>query len=191
MPQAALREVLLAGGLDCAEVHFAGDDPVLPLRYRVAAAACGSLGALGVSLNELTNAKQAIAVNARSAAVSLRSARYLRVNGKAPAVWDPLSGFYPVRDGWISIHCNFSNHREAAMRVLGTPHERGKAEEASRSDPCRRRLRGFRPFSRRLESPPAGAGGRGAAASDDRADCRFTRRRNRAVQTSARWRAGP
>jgi crotonobetainyl-CoA:carnitine CoA-transferase CaiB-like acyl-CoA transferase len=88
---------------------------------------------LGVSLNELTNAKQAIAVNARSAAVSLRSARYLRVNGKAPAVWDPLSGFYPVRDGWISIHCNFSNHREAAMRVLGTPHERGKAEEASRS----------------------------------------------------------
>jgi crotonobetainyl-CoA:carnitine CoA-transferase CaiB-like acyl-CoA transferase len=133
MPQAALREVLLAGAVDSAEVHFAGDDPVLPLRYRVAAAACGSLGALGVSINELMNAKQKIAVNARSAAVSLRSARYLRVHGKAPAVWDPLSGFYPVRDGWISIHCNFPNHREAAMRVLGTPHERERAEEASRT----------------------------------------------------------
>ena len=133
MPQAALREVLLAAGLAPAEVDFAGDDPVLPLRYRVAAAACGALGALGIAVNDLTNTKQTIAVNARSAAVSLRSARYLRVNGKAPAVWDPLSGFYPVRDGWISIHCNFPNHREAAMRVLDAPHEREKAEQASRS----------------------------------------------------------
>jgi crotonobetainyl-CoA:carnitine CoA-transferase CaiB-like acyl-CoA transferase len=133
MPQSALREVLLAAGINPSEVHFAGDDPVLPLPYRVAAAACGALGALGVALNELTHSRQKIRVSARAAAVSLRSARYLRVNGKAPAVWDPLSGFYPVRDGWISIHCNFPNHREAAMRVLGAPHERARAEEASRT----------------------------------------------------------
>jgi crotonobetainyl-CoA:carnitine CoA-transferase CaiB-like acyl-CoA transferase len=133
MPQAALREVLLAAGIEPAEVRFTGDDPVLPLRYRVAAAACGALGALGVAISKLTSGNQTVAVNARSAAVSLRSARYLRVNGKAPAVWDPLSGFYPVRDGWISIHCNFPNHREAAMRVLGAPHERARAEEASRT----------------------------------------------------------
>ncbi len=133
MPQAALREVLLAAGLDHSDVDIVGDDPVLPLRYRVAAAACGALGALGVSINKLIHRNQTVTVNARSAAVSLRSARYLRVNGKPPAVWDPLSGFYPVRDGWISIHCNFPNHREAAMRVLGAPHERARAEEASRS----------------------------------------------------------
>ena len=133
MPQAALREVLLAAGLDHSDVDIIGDDPVLALRYRIAAAACGALGALGVSINKLTNKNQAIAINARAAAVSLRSARYLRVNGKAPAVWDPLSGYYPVRDGWISIHCNFPNHREAAMRVLGAPHERARAEEASRA----------------------------------------------------------
>jgi crotonobetainyl-CoA:carnitine CoA-transferase CaiB-like acyl-CoA transferase len=47
-------------------------------------------------------------------------------------VWDPLSGFYPVRDGWISIHCNFPNHRAAAMGVLGTGEDRTRAEEASR-----------------------------------------------------------
>ena len=132
MPRAALREVLLAAGVEPAEVDFVGNDPVLPLRYRVAAAACGALGALGISISEITNCKQKIAVNARSAAISLRSARYLRVNGKAPAVWDPLSGFYRVREGWISIHCNFPNHRDAAMRVLGAPHERARAEEASR-----------------------------------------------------------
>ena len=133
MPQAALREALLAAGLDFSPVEFEGDDPVLPIRYRVAAAACGALGALGVAVRELSGKKQTIRVNARAAAVSLRSARYLRVNGKPPPpVWDPLSGFYPVGDGWISVHCNFRNHRDAAMRVLGAGRDRSRAEEASR-----------------------------------------------------------
>jgi crotonobetainyl-CoA:carnitine CoA-transferase CaiB-like acyl-CoA transferase len=63
----------------------------------------------------------------------LRSARYLRINGKPPpGPWDPLSGFYPVRDGgWISIHANFPNHRDAALAVLGVPAERALAERAS------------------------------------------------------------
>jgi crotonobetainyl-CoA:carnitine CoA-transferase CaiB-like acyl-CoA transferase len=130
MPQAALREVLHAAGMEFSPVEFEGDDPVLPIRYRVAAAACGALGALGIAVS---SNKQLVRVNARAAAISLRSARYLRVNGKPPPpVWDPLSGFYPVRDGWISIHCNFQNHRDAAMRVLGAGHDRARAEEASR-----------------------------------------------------------
>ena len=134
MPQAALREVLLAAGLDVSDVDFEGDDPVLPIRYRVAAAASASLGALGIAVTRLSGKKQTVRVNARAAAVSLRSARYLRVDGKPPPpVWDPLSGFYPVRDGWISIHCNFPNHRDAAMSVLGAGADRARAEEASRS----------------------------------------------------------
>ena len=52
MPQAALREVLAAAGLQ-GEVEIEGDDPVLPIRYRVAAAAAGSLGALGVAAAKL------------------------------------------------------------------------------------------------------------------------------------------
>jgi crotonobetainyl-CoA:carnitine CoA-transferase CaiB-like acyl-CoA transferase len=71
-------------------------------------------------------------VDARHAAISLRSARYLRVNGKPPpSPWDPFSGFYPVCDGWISIHCNFPNHRQAALRVLGVGEDRAQAERAS------------------------------------------------------------
>ena len=129
MPQAALRELLLAAGLEGAPVEIAGDDPVLPLRYRIAAAASASLAALGVAV---TNGKQNVSVDARHAAVSLRSARYLRVNGKPPpSPWDPFSGFYPVRDGWISIHCNFPNHRQAALRVLGAGEDRAQAEKAS------------------------------------------------------------
>jgi crotonobetainyl-CoA:carnitine CoA-transferase CaiB-like acyl-CoA transferase len=130
MPQAALREALAAAGLKPAPVEIVGDDPVLPTRYRIAAAACGALGALGVAVSP---GPQRIRVGARAAAVSLRSARYLRVNAMPlPTPWDPLSGFYPVREGWISIHCNFPNHRAAAMRVLGVGEERAAAEAASR-----------------------------------------------------------
>jgi crotonobetainyl-CoA:carnitine CoA-transferase CaiB-like acyl-CoA transferase len=43
-----------------------------------------------------------------------------------------MSGFYPVRGGrWVSIHCNFANHRAAALKVLGTGEDRAKASEAS------------------------------------------------------------
>ncbi len=129
-----MRVIVLAAGLDPAPVEIVGEDPVLPIRYRVAAAASASLAALGLSVANLSGKPQRVSVNARAAAISLRSARYLRVNGKPPPpVWDPLSGFYPVRDGWISIHCNFPNHRDAAMRALGTEHDRARAEEASRS----------------------------------------------------------
>jgi crotonobetainyl-CoA:carnitine CoA-transferase CaiB-like acyl-CoA transferase len=44
-----------------------------------------------------------------------------------------MSGIYPVKDGWVSIHCNFPNHRDAALQVLGTVAERAQAEDASRS----------------------------------------------------------
>jgi crotonobetainyl-CoA:carnitine CoA-transferase CaiB-like acyl-CoA transferase len=133
MPHAALREVLGAAGIEgAAEIH--GDDPVLPIRYRVAAAASASLAALGVAVARLHHEPQRLSVDARTAAISLRSATYVRVDGKPlPPVWDLLSGFYPVKDGWVSIHCNFPNHRDAALRVLGTEADRMKAEAASAS----------------------------------------------------------
>src|SRR5687767_5434695 len=88
----------------------------------------------GLAVSSLSNKEQTVRVNARAAAVSLRSARYLRVNGEPPPTpWDPLSGFYPVRDGWISIHCNFPNHRDAATRALDVDADRSSAERASRS----------------------------------------------------------
>jgi crotonobetainyl-CoA:carnitine CoA-transferase CaiB-like acyl-CoA transferase len=130
MPQAALKEILDAAGFQPElGAEIVGDDPVLPVRYRIAAAASASLAALGLAVS---STPQRVRVNARAAAISLRSARYLRVNGRAPpSPWDPLSGFYPVRDGWISIHCNFPNHRDAAMSVLGAGHDRASAEQAS------------------------------------------------------------
>jgi crotonobetainyl-CoA:carnitine CoA-transferase CaiB-like acyl-CoA transferase len=76
---------------------------------------------------------QDLRIGVRPAAAAMRSAYYLRIDGTRPKeIWDPLSGYYPVRDGrWISIHCNFPNHRDAAMAVLGKPADRAAAEAAS------------------------------------------------------------
>jgi crotonobetainyl-CoA:carnitine CoA-transferase CaiB-like acyl-CoA transferase len=137
MPQAALSEILAAARFDApGSARIMGDDPVLPTRYRIGAAGAASLAALGLAVEELWTlrggGRQDLAIDARAAAISLRSARYLRIDGAPPpSPWDPLSGFYPVRNGWVSIHCNFPNHRDAAMRVLkATSRESG--EQASR-----------------------------------------------------------
>jgi crotonobetainyl-CoA:carnitine CoA-transferase CaiB-like acyl-CoA transferase len=137
MPQAALSEILAAAPFDApGSAQITGADPVLPTPYRIGTAGAAALAALGLAVEELWTlrggSRQALALDVRAAAVSLRSARYLRIRGKPPpSPWDPLSGFYPVRDGWISIHCNFPNHRDAAMGVLRSG-EREAAEQAAR-----------------------------------------------------------
>ncbi|MGQ0652487.1 MAG: CoA transferase [Betaproteobacteria bacterium] len=132
---AALDEILAAAGTS-GEALIENGDPVLPTPYRIATAAAAALAATGIAAARLWEARggraQRVAVDARAAAVSLRSATYMRIDGKPlPPPWDPLSGFYPVKDGWISIHCNFANHRAAALRVLSSPEDRKQAEARS------------------------------------------------------------
>ena len=135
MPQAALAELLAAAELRAPQApRITGADPVVATRYRVGTAGAAALAALGVAVSRYGELRglpsQSVAVDLRAAALSLRSARYLRINAEPlPPVWDPLSGFYPVRDGWVSIHCNFPNHRDAALTVLRAPAERKAAEE--------------------------------------------------------------
>jgi crotonobetainyl-CoA:carnitine CoA-transferase CaiB-like acyl-CoA transferase len=137
MPLAALREILAAAGVNASDLpEITGADPVVRTRYRVGTAGAAALAALGLAVarfGELRGLpRQRVAVDLRAAAASLRSARYLRVGGRPPPPqWDPLSGFYPVRDGWISIHCNFPNHRNAALEVLQAEANRQEAEKKS------------------------------------------------------------
>ena len=134
----ALSDALSAAGFNTDTVpSFSGDDPVLRTPYRVGTAGAAALAALGCAVADLHalrgGERQTVRVSLRAAAVSLRSARYLRVNGEAPPVWDPLSGFYPVRDGWLSLHCNFVNHRDAALGVLDASPDRASLEAKSRA----------------------------------------------------------
>jgi crotonobetainyl-CoA:carnitine CoA-transferase CaiB-like acyl-CoA transferase len=136
MPYRALAQILDAAKVEAGkDVEILGADPVFKTRDRVGTAGAAALAALGLAAARLWQARggraQSISIDVASAAASLRSATYLRVNGKsAKEAWAPLSGFYPVRDGWIRFHCNFPVHRDAAYAVLGAAQERAAGEAA-------------------------------------------------------------
>ncbi|WP_119417782.1 CoA transferase [Desertibaculum subflavum] len=138
MPMGALRNILRQAGTGSPEEPiFTGSDPVVQTPYRVGTAGAAALAAVGLAASDLwqlrTGRRQKIAVNVRAAALSLRSSRYLRLDGKPfDSPWDPLSGIYPTRDGrFIYFHCNFPNHRDAMLSVLGTAPERAAAAGAA------------------------------------------------------------
>ena len=124
-----LSRLLSISGCDtqrAAEIEIAGEmDPVLPTPFRITEAASASLSAVGLAVADLwelkTGRRQEIKVNTRRATASLRSGQYMRIEG-APASEgrNRIGGVYPARGGrWSYLHCNFPNHRDAALKVLG------------------------------------------------------------------------
>jgi crotonobetainyl-CoA:carnitine CoA-transferase CaiB-like acyl-CoA transferase len=140
MSRDALRTILLNAGADTealGSVSFAGGcDPVLPTPFRIARAAAATLGATGLAAADLwetrTGRRQEIAVDLRQATASLRSGQYLAVGDAAvPTARNSIMGVYPGKDGnWSYIHANFSNHRAAALKVLGVAADRDAVARA-------------------------------------------------------------
>ena len=114
------------------EIH-GGADPILPTPFRIGETAAASLAAVGLAASDLwklrTGRGQQIGVNTRHATASLRSSKYMTMDGEpAGAERHPIMGVYPARGGrWSYLHCNFPNHRDAALGVLGVEEEDGEA----------------------------------------------------------------
>jgi crotonobetainyl-CoA:carnitine CoA-transferase CaiB-like acyl-CoA transferase len=116
-------------------VKLTGDEAQLPSSFRVAAAAQASVAATGLAAAEIWKSRsgqsQDVAVDMRHAVVECRSERYLRVDGKPPpAAWDVIAGVYKVRDGFVRLHTNFPNHRDAVCQVLNVKPERDEVQAA-------------------------------------------------------------
>src|SRR5215469_3503978 len=133
-PNEALRTILpIAGWGDtqAADVKFTGGaDPVLPTPFRIGAAGAATLAARGLAATELwqvrTRRHQRVTVDLRQATAALRSGHYLQLAGTdVSSERNTIMGFYPTRDGrWSYFHCNFLNHRAAALSVLGVAEDR-------------------------------------------------------------------
>ena len=107
-----------------------GSDPVLPTPIRIGEAAASSLAAVGLAVSDLwelrTGRSQEVSVDVRRATASLRSGNYVGLNdGPLRGERTPVMGVYPTADGrWMYLHCNFPNHRDAALSVLGVEEDR-------------------------------------------------------------------
>jgi hypothetical protein len=129
VPNVALRSILSIGGWSdrrAAEVVFTGGaDPALPTPFRIGAAGAAALAATRLAASELweirTGRHQNVTVDLRQATASLRGGRYLKLAGTSvSSAHNSIMGVYPTRDGrWSYLHCNFPNHRAAALAVLG------------------------------------------------------------------------
>ena len=133
-PDEALRTILPIAGwgdVQAADVAFTGGaDPVLPTPFRIGAAGAATLAASGLAAAELwqvrTGRRQRVSVDVRQATAALRSGTYLKLAGAdVSSARNTIMGFYPSRDGrWSYLHCNFPNHRAAALGVLGVAEDR-------------------------------------------------------------------
>ncbi len=60
-----------------------------------------------------------------------QSERHLTIDGTAPTVWAPLSGFWRASDGWVRTHGNYPHHAERLAAMLGLGPDADKAAVAS------------------------------------------------------------
>ena len=74
---------------------------------------------------------QAWRVRTSPAAVAGSFAAYeqLRVDGRAPNAWAPLSGFVRAADGWVRLHAQYPHHAAAITRAVGAT-DRAELERA-------------------------------------------------------------
>ncbi len=119
------------------EVEFIGaSDPLLPTPFKITETASAALAAVGLAVSDLwelrTGKRQSIAIDTGHATASLRSTKYLRLDGaKVRTERNEVMGMYPARNGrWSYLHCNFPNHRAAALKVLNVPEERSAVAKA-------------------------------------------------------------
>ena len=113
-----------------------GTDPILPTPFRIGETSAAALAAIGLAVSDLwelrTGRRQEVAVDTRQATASLRSGHYMQMDG-APVSTErnTVMGVYPAKNGrWSYLHCNFPNHRAAALSVLGVPEDREAVRQA-------------------------------------------------------------
>lgn len=80
--------------------------------------ALGSVRA-AVTAYRLLTGERGLTVPADQVAGAFASQRHLRVDGRTPQMFAPLSQWFAVADGWVRLHGNYPHHVSALHTVLG------------------------------------------------------------------------
>ncbi|MGW2211410.1 CoA transferase [Streptomyces sp. NPDC001781] len=81
------------------------------------ALAAAELGALRAGLGEVPRA----VVDDGAVVTAFHSERLLRIDGRAPVNFAPLSRWWRAADGWVRTHANYPHHRQRLLGALGLP----------------------------------------------------------------------
>ncbi|MES4891966.1 CoA transferase [Streptomyces sp. NPDC096012] len=65
-------------------------------------------------------------------ATAFHSERLLRIDGRAPVAFAPLSRFWRTADGWVRTHANYPHHRSRLLGALGLPADPAVRDVAAR-----------------------------------------------------------
>uniref|UniRef100_UPI003F686A6E CoA transferase n=1 Tax=Streptomyces polyasparticus TaxID=2767826 RepID=UPI003F686A6E len=109
----------------------AGD--VLPARLPVLSAARTCVAVCALAAAEYAGGDRAVTVDDGAVATAFVSERQLRVDGRAPESFAPLSRMWRTADGWVRTHANYPWHRAALLSALGADASRLEAEIAGRT----------------------------------------------------------
>jgi crotonobetainyl-CoA:carnitine CoA-transferase CaiB-like acyl-CoA transferase len=97
------------------------------LPVRELARAC--VGACALAAAELAARRAGLAeipgvrIDDGAVAAAFHSERHLRVDGRAPVAFAPLSRFWRTADGWVRTHANYPHHRARLLAALGLPQD--------------------------------------------------------------------
>lgn len=97
---------------------------VLPSRLPVREMARATVGACSLAAAELLACRNGgavpeVRVSEAAVGTAFVSERHLRIDGRAPTAFAPLSGFWQASDGWVRTHANYPHHRSRLLTALG------------------------------------------------------------------------
>ncbi|MGW7614849.1 CoA transferase [Streptomyces antimycoticus] len=108
----------------------------LPARLPVAELARATVGVCSLAAAELGarrsgGAVPEVRVDEGAVATAFVSERHLRIDGRKPTNFAPLSGFWRAADGWVRTHANYPHHRARLLAALGLSGDSGPDELAA------------------------------------------------------------
>ncbi|MEU2682803.1 CoA transferase [Streptomyces hygroscopicus] len=138
-PDTATAHAWTALGGDPALLERVAYRPVsggLPARLPVAELARATVGVCSLAAAELGarrsgGAVPAVRVDEGAVATAFVSERHLRIDGRKPTNFAPLSGFWRAADGWVRTHANYPHHRARLLNALGLPAHSGPDDLAA------------------------------------------------------------
>ncbi|WP_329277360.1 CoA transferase [Streptomyces sp. NBC_00691] len=99
-------------------VEYGGPAGLLAARLPVMELARATVAVCSLAAVEHAGLPGAVRVDDGAVATAFVSERHLRVDGRAPVSFAPLSRFWRAADGWVRTHANYPHHKAALLSAL-------------------------------------------------------------------------